>query len=33
MYCTRNTPQFNVIQKTDLNGITKNDEIKHELRK
>jgi len=41
MYSTRNTPQCNVIQTvpsvqcyvTDLNGVTKKDQIKHELRK
>ena len=41
MYSTRNIPQCNVIQAvphvqcfvTDLNDVTKNDQIKHELRK
>jgi len=41
MYSTRNTPQCNVIQTmppvqysvTHLNGVTKKDQIKHEMRK
>jgi len=41
LYNTRNTPQCNVIQTvspvqcsvSDLNCVTKNDQIKHELRK
>jgi len=41
MYSTRNTPQCNVIETmspvqcsvTHLNGVTKKDQIKHEMRK